>query len=175
MSKGNWEVIHSSKRHDWQTPKGLFNRLDREFGFNLDAAASADNTLCERYLTKDEDALGLDPGKWAKLANFGSIWVNPPYGRDVVKWIRRAIRESKEGSRVVVLTFACTETKWFKEAWDAATEVRFIVGRLKFVNPQTKSVGASAPKGSCLLIFEPHSREKIALQRLPVVSLLQLD
>ena len=175
MSKGNWEAIHSSKRHDWQTPKALFERLDREFNFELDAAASQSNALCDRYLTKSENALELEAGQWAKLANFGSIWVNPPYGRDVVKWIRRGIRESKEGSRVVMLTFACTETKWFKEAYDAATEVRFIVGRLKFINPLTKAVGASAPKGSCLLIFEPHSRETIALQRLPVVSLLQLD
>ena len=62
-----WETIHSSKRMNWRTPTKLFEKLDREFSFKLDAAADHDNHLCDKYLTLAEDSLSLPEGKGAPL------------------------------------------------------------------------------------------------------------
>ena len=167
-SSNQWAAIHSSKRNNWRTPPKLFNVLNQEFGFTLDAAADAENALCKTFLTESDDALSLENGAWANLAQFGSIWCNPPYGRGIDKWIDRGIVESSHGSKVVMLTFACTETRWFSKAWSAATEIRFIQGRLNFIDPDTLKAFRPAPKGSCIFVFEPNS-----LNKTPIMSLFK--
>lgn len=49
--------LHTSKKQDWITPDWLFNQLDREFHFGLDAAASDLNHKCEKYFTEADDGL----------------------------------------------------------------------------------------------------------------------
>jgi len=175
MAKGEkWKAIHSSKRMNWGTPRELFDKLDKEFNFKLDAAADDSNHRCDRYLTEFEDSLNQPKGKWSELSAGGSVWLNPPYGRSIGSWIDKAILESREGCRVVVLVFACTDTRWFKRAWASATEVRFIHGRIRFIDPDTGEPGSPAPKGSCILIFEKPSREHFAYPRLPICSILEM-
>ena len=152
MKSRDWEVIHSSNRNDWQTPSGLFQELDAEFGFKLDAAASDANALCESYFTKEENALSV---RWFEQTS-GPVWLNPPYGRGVGKWVEKAYRESLHGLIVVVLVFASTDTKWFHEYAMRAAEIRFIKGRVRFNHADGIKAGP-APKGSCLLIFDPES------------------
>ena len=175
MAEGKWKVIHSSERMDWATPQSLFAWLDAEFDFRLDAAATAENAKCERFISPETDALGTEP--WAVVAGnqgydsyrqWPSIWLNPPYGRGIGQWVKRAALEAHAGwgATVVVLTFACTDTKWWAEAWEAADEIRFLTGRVHFKDP-TGQVTTAAPKGSALLIFRPFRREGA-----PAVSLV---
>ena len=180
MAEGKWAVQHSSKRHDWATPQSLFDWLDAEFLFVLDAAATADNTKCgAAFISPKDDALSLPVGAWVQkvgvwgginLSKFRpSIWLNPPYGRGISQWVKRAALEAQAGERgatVVGLTFACTDTQWWAEAWAHADEIRFLTGRVHFKDP-TGQVTTAAPKGSALLIFRPVRQEGA-----PVVSLV---
>lgn len=79
--------IWQSNRQDWGTPQWLFDELDREFHFTLDAAATKENTKCASFL---EDGLTQD---WE-----GVVWCNPPYGKGVTpKWIEKAYKENLRG------------------------------------------------------------------------------
>lgn len=92
------QVHYSSKRQDWATPWRLFEMLNREFAFTLDAAAStANRTNCLRHLFVEHvDALTVP---WT-----GSVWCNPPYGRRLGDWVEKAFRESSMcGTQVVVM------------------------------------------------------------------------
>lgn len=85
------KVLFSSKKMDWCTPKQLFNRLDKEFHFVLDAAATAQNAKCSLFFTPETDGLSQswDCG--------GAVFCNPPYGRDIGKWVKKAYEESIGG------------------------------------------------------------------------------
>jgi phage N-6-adenine-methyltransferase len=173
MAEGKWAVQHSSERMDWATPQSLFAWLDAEFIFVLDAAATADNTKCgASFISPEDDALSHPIGAWVQKPEWApdcyqpSIWLNPPYGRGIGQWVKRAALEAQAGATVVVLTFACTDTKWWADAWKQADEIRFLTGRVHFKDP-TGRVKAAAPKGSALLIFRPVRQEGA-----PVVSLV---
>jgi phage N-6-adenine-methyltransferase len=109
-----------------RTPQDFFSRLDREFQFDLDAAATKKNALCERYFTKKDSAFDH---KWT-----GSVYVNPPYGRGIPQWCEKACAESKHNAiTVVMLLPARTDTRWFHDCiMKHPHEVRFLPGRLKF-------------------------------------------
>ena len=59
-------------------------------------------------------------------------YCNPPYGREISKWVEKAYSENKKGVLVVLLLPARTDTKWFHEYIYKKHEIRFIKGRLKF-------------------------------------------
>ena len=122
------KVYHSSKRHDWETPPDLFEVLDREFNFDLDAAASDTNTLCSNWISAEEDALRRE---W-----FGKrIFCNPPYGQTVSKWLEKGRREAErhEVHGVVMLVAARPATNyWWDHIWGHAIQVRWLLGRIKF-------------------------------------------
>jgi hypothetical protein len=86
------ETLFSSVNMEWETPPELFAELDKEFHFTLDVAATAENALCERYYTKETDGLSQS---WQ---TDGVVWCNPPYGRSVAKWVRKAYLESMGGA-----------------------------------------------------------------------------
>lgn len=132
---------------DHRTPLPIFKSLQP---FHLDVAASHENALCERYYTLEEGQDGLEE-PW-----FGvKVWCNPPY-RQVPAWIEKAIHETKEGHAgdVWMLLPARTCTRWFRKAWENASEIRFIHGRLDFTGPHANtSDKASAPFPSILVRF----------------------
>jgi len=124
--------LYSSAKEDWGTPREFFNELDKEFHFILDAAADEENSLCEYCITKE--VCGLKHSWNCDVA--GSVWVNPPYGRDVGKWVAKAHKEAFEHNlNVVMLLAARTDTKWFHEYIykKPGVEIRFIKGRVKFI------------------------------------------
>lgn len=133
--------MFSSKTPEWATPQKFFDALDAEFRFTLDAAASAENHKCARYFTKEDDALKQE---WT-----GMVWLNPPYGRGIGAWVKKAYESALGGALVVCLLPARTDTSWF---WDYCFkgEVRFIRGRLKFGDGKN-----SAPFPSAVVIFRP--------------------
>ena len=148
MTAWTADKLFSSKKQDWATPWHLFNVLDAEFNFTLDAAASPSNHKCHRYLKKD----GLTQS-WTTIARNGAVWLNPPYGKEVGKWVEKAYRESLAGSTVVCLTFARTDTRWWHNWAMKAAEIRLIKGRIKF-----EGATSSAPAPSCLLIFDENRK-----------------
>lgn len=144
------------QRNLWQTPLPLFVALDSEFCLTLDAAASADNALCNRYITAEQDTL-ITP--WGDvLVSPGYVWLNPPYS-DIGPFVQKAADESKNQIGTVMLVPADTSVGWFREAIETASEVRFIVGgRLAFINPVSGKPVSGNNKGSMLIIWHPYPR-----------------
>lgn len=134
-------IHYSSKTDLWSTPQAFFDKVDSEFKFTLDACASSFNTKCHQFFTKEDDGL-------SKTWN-GTVWMNPPYGRMIGKWLQKAYVQALNGATVVCLVPARTDTRWFHD-YCARGEIRFIKGRLKFGGSKN-----SAPFPSALVIFRP--------------------
>lgn len=134
-------VHYSSKTIIWETPQDFFDMLDREFGFEIDVCALPENTKCIRFFSPAEDGL--------KQIWKGICWMNPPYGREIGPWVRKAYESSLTGATVVCLLPARTDTKWWHNYVEKA-EKRFIKGRLKFGGMQN-----SAPFPNVVAIFRP--------------------
>lgn len=120
----------------WATPKWLYDELDEEFHFDYDP--------CPLNSCSDN----LD-GAWGKV-NF----INPPYGRDITKWIIRAYNVALRGAICVLLVPSRTDTRWWHDYIMKASEIRFIKGRLKFGNSKN-----SAPFPSAVVIFRKDTNE----------------
>ena len=128
------DVHYKSNSNDWKTPKALFDYWNNIYHFDIDAAASKENALCERYYTQELDALKQD---WHKDGK--NFWLNPPYGRLIGKFIKKAYEESFKGCNVVCLIPSRTCTQYFHKYVMGASEIHFIKGRLKFINPSFPS------------------------------------
>ena len=142
----NMMVHYSAKTHVWETPQTFFDALDREFNFTLDVCALPDNSKCVRFFSPAEDG-------WVQPWR-GVCWMNPPYGRVIGKWVRKAYESSLEGATVVCLLPARTDTKWWHEYVEDKAERRFIKGRLKFGGAKD-----SAPFPNVIVVFRPPARE----------------
>lgn len=136
------ETLWSSATDNWSTPNELFDELDREFHFDLDPCADDENHKCEQYFTKEQDGLKQDWGGHR-------VFCNPPYGRQIVKWVKKAWEESrKENTLIVMLLPSRTDTKWFQDYVYHRTEIRFISKRIKFGGAEY-----NAPFPSVVVIF----------------------
>lgn len=124
------------------TPDYLFEEINKEFSFTLDACAIAENAKVQRFFSPDDDGL-LQP--WS-----GTVWVNPPYGNQIEKWVAKAYRESFNGVTTVLLLPVRTDVKWFHNWILGKAEIRFIKGRLKF-----GGIKHNAPFPSMLVIYRP--------------------
>jgi len=115
-----------SKSEEYETPKEIFEPLQKEFQLELDVCATKENTKCELFLTKEEDALTKN---WNK-----NFWMNPPFGRNLKKWVQKAYEESQKGFiGVLILPVRCNTLWWHKYIIDTKAEVRFLKGETKFV------------------------------------------
>lgn len=141
----NIDVMYMSKSNEWATPQDFFDELDKEFHFNLDPCATDENHKCERYFTKADDGLSKDWGGYR-------VFCNPPYGRDIPKWVEKSFREGhKDNTIVVMLIPARTDTKYFHDYILHRAEIRFVKGRLKFHGEDGKN--DCAPFPSMVVIF----------------------
>lgn len=131
--------LFTSKTDMWATPIDFFERVNKEFDFDLDVCASEDNHKCDKYFTESDNGLEQE---WN-----GVCWMNPPYGKDIKHWIKKAYEESLKGTTVVCLIPSRTDTKYWHE-YCMKGEIRFVKGRLKFGNGE-----GSAPFPSALVIF----------------------
>ena len=137
------EVMYSSATDVWSTPPWFFQALDNVFHFGLDVCALPDNHKCPHYFTPEQDGLKQD---WT---GHGAVWMNPPYGREISKWIEKAWTSSKQGTTVVCLVPARVDTRWFQN-YCLNAEVFFVRGRLKFGNAES-----CAPFPSAVVCFRP--------------------
>jgi phage N-6-adenine-methyltransferase len=146
--------VHFSSLTDlWATPQAFFDRCNERFGpFDLDVCATDENAKCARYFTAEDDGLSLP---WN-----GKCWMNPPYGREIGRWMKKAYESSLAGATVVCLVPARTDTAWWH---DFATKgrIEFIRGRLKFGGSPN-----SAPFPSALVIFaEPPAEQSSGMPK----------
>ena len=136
-------VHFSSKTDLWATPQEFFDKYNALYGFNLDVCANQDNAKCSNFLSIEDNGLEQE---WR-----GSCWMNPPYGREIIHWMRKAYESSLCGATVVCLVPARTDTKWWHE-YAMKGDIEFIKGRLKFGNSKN-----SAPFPSAVIVFAPNA------------------
>lgn len=151
----NTDVMFSSASAEWETPQDLFDELNNEFHFGIDLAATKENTKCPVYFDMSMDALSFP---WPIGE---TCWLNPPYGRGVGRWVEKAYKDSINGTTIVCLLPARTDTRWFHDyVWDETlnrsrdnVELRLLKGRLKFGGATN-----SAPFPSMIVVFRPPSK-----------------
>ena len=148
------DVHYSSKSDEWETPPEIYADLHKEFAFTLDPASTNQNAVCPKFFTYADDGLSQD---WFH----DIVFLNPPYGRSIKHWIKKAYEESLKGATVVCLIPSRTDTKWWHDYCMQGT-IRFIKGRLKFINrllPSYNDNGnfkrSPAPFPSAIVIFYP--------------------
>lgn len=148
----NIAATQSSKSQEWETPNWLFDALNQEFNFTLDAAANKHNTKCERYYDIESDGL---THQWFRE----TVWINPPYQKSDA-WVEYAYLGAMAGwCTCVLLVAARTDTKrWW--SYIRHGEVRFLKGRLKF--GLTEGVLYSAPFPSAIVIFRKDMQNRSA-------------
>jgi phage N-6-adenine-methyltransferase len=149
------DVLFSSASNEWGTPQSLFDALDREFHFTLDPASTHENAKCKKHYTIEENGL-------AQSWDSEIVFLNPPYGRDIWRWIKKA---SESYAVVVCLIPARTDTSyWQKYVFPIADEVRFLPGRVKFQGGKY-----SAPFPSAVVVFRPVIDRKFFMA-VPVIT-----
>jgi phage N-6-adenine-methyltransferase len=123
--------LFSSSSEKWGTPKEVFDELDHEFHFDLDP--------CPGEATLKTGIRHLLDGLTENWFPYTAAFVNPPYGREIIKWVERAAMFARIGfpredyRKTVLLLPARTDTGWWHELiLPQATEIRFIRGRLGF-------------------------------------------
>ena len=142
MKSSPVSVHFSSASENWATPQDFFDKCSDEFGpFDIDVCAGKENHKCARYFSQAENGL-------AQTWN-GKVWMNPPYGRAIGAWMRKAYESAQAGATVVCLVPARTDTAWWHDC-AAKGMIRFIRGRLKFGGHKH-----SAPFPSALVVFTP--------------------
>lgn len=149
----NTNLMFSSEDLSWETPQWLFDILNDEFNFTLDVCAVEATAKCERYFSPSEDGLSQE---WT-----GICFMNPPYGREIGKWIKKAYEESRKDNCIVVALIASrTDTRYWHDYVMKAKEVRLIKGRLVFGQPGKVNVDP-APFPSAVVVFSNESETPI--------------
>ncbi len=134
------KVHYSSKTDLWATPQDFFDKYDAIYNFELDVCAVKENAKCVKYFTPEQDGLKQE---WS-----GICWMNPPYGREIKKWMQKAYESAGNGTIVVCLVPARTDTRWWHD-YAMKGDVEFIKGRLKFGDVKT-----NAPFPSAVITFK---------------------
>lgn len=140
-------ILYSSQSEIWETPPALFQALNRQFDFQLDVCALPENAKCAHFFTAKEDGLSQD---WA---SYKRVWMNPPYGRPIGKWMQKAYAESRKGCMVVCLVPVRSDTRWWHDWVEGKAHVTFIRGRLQFAPRDRHKKRYPAPFPSAIVIY----------------------
>lgn len=92
----NLKTMFSSATPEWATPQDFFDELNNEFHFTVDVCATKENAKCKRFYDRERNGLAQS---WKN----DICWMNPPYGREISKWVKKA---SEGGGRSSCLSFA---------------------------------------------------------------------
>lgn len=108
----------------WSTPSELVEWMESEYGdYDIDAAASKENAVCEKFYSKETNCLK----RW-----WGSnkhIWLNPPYS-NITPFVKKAIEQMEHNNQIDILLPCDTSTGWFYEAQQRAAEIIWITGEV---------------------------------------------
>ena len=141
-------MIHfKSESNEHYTPLEVLSKSHGFLGWiDLDPCADpGKRVLAQSHFTQEHNGLQRE---W-----YGKVWMNPPYGRTIGHWIRKAYEESLRGNLVVCLVPARTDTAWWHD-YASKGHIEFIRGRLKFGGHSNPAPFPSAivvfPKGGVL-------------------------
>lgn len=136
----NMAAMMSSATDMWETPQWLFDELNAVYRFGTDVCAIPENAKCDCFFSPEQDGLAQE---WR-----GVCWMNPPYGREIGAWVRKAYESAQRGATVVCLLPSRTDTAWWHD-YCMKGKITFLRGRLKF--GQAKN---SAPFPSAIVVFD---------------------
>ena len=150
--------LDADMKNSWGTDPVIFNAMNKEFNFSLDAAANDKNHKVDWYLTKEDDSLSID---WViAIQDHASVrdtavWINPPYGKGYIKkFMQKCIEEKDKGVTSVLLVPATLDAQWLPIS--EISEIRIVTGgRLSFYHPETNKKVNGNTKGSMFVIFRP--------------------
>lgn len=142
----NNKLMFSSENFEWETPSSIYDSINEEYNFTLDVCATHDNAKVKsNYFTMQDDGLSKD---WRNEI----CWMNPPYGKQIGKWIEKAFLSVTDPlsikTKVVCLLPARTDTRWFHD-YCIKGDIKFIKGRIKFNGHKN-----SAPFPSMIVVFD---------------------
>ena len=149
--------LFTSRTEEWETPLYVFLSLNKEFNFQIDVCATSENAKCKVFFDKSVDGLKRE---WSPF----KCWMNPPYGKNISSWMKKAFEESQRGALVVCLIPSRTDTKWWHQWVMKSAEIRFVSGRISFGNSKQ-----SAPFPSCIVIYYPELENPYKLS-VPVIK-----
>lgn len=138
-------VHFSSQSGEWSTPQAFFDKYNALYSFTLDPCATPANAKCAKFYTIADDGLSQD---WSGHV----VWLNPPYGREIGLWMKKAYESAQKGALVVCLVPARTDTNWFHE-YAIKGQINFVKGRLKF-----SGHAHAAPFPSAVVVFLPPNK-----------------
>lgn len=130
----------TSKTNEWTTPQSLFDDLDSTYHFTLDPCSTDENAKCAKHYTVKENGLDRD---WSN----DIVFMNPPYGRQIGAWMKKAYESSLNGATVVCLIPSRTDTTYWHE-YAMKGKITFLRGRVKFGDCKN-----SAPFPSAIVVF----------------------
>lgn len=136
---------------DWYTPPAIVKALGGLEGFDLDPCTPEDPSrlpapTARRMITPSQD--GLATAWWPRAF----VWLNPPYGKGMDKWMAKLANHPGGG---VALVPAHMDPGWmhaFVLNHPNTTAILLTRGRLKFMRPDG-STGTAAPTGSVFVAY----------------------
>jgi len=133
----------TSKTNEWNTPQDFYEMWNDRYNFTLDPCATRENAKCSKFFTEEQDGLKQS---WKDEI----VFMNPPYGRQISKWIKKAHDESINNNAVVVcLIPARTDTSYWHDYIFDKANIIYLRGRLYFGNGK-----GPAPFPSAIVIFD---------------------
>src|SRR5262245_6644474 len=94
--RASQSALFSSKSDEWPTDPKVFEKYNAEYGpFTLDPCATAENAKCPQFFTRGDDGLSQ---RWT-----GRVWMNPPYGRTIGLWMKKAYESVRDGDAEIVV------------------------------------------------------------------------
>lgn len=144
---------YNGNGRDWETPPEVFDPLEREFKFTLDPCATEKTAKCARFFNESDNGLIQDWGH-------ERVFMNPPYGREVYAWTRKAREAAVRGALVVGLLPASCDLAWWHNDIVGHAEVRYIRGRVRFLTGGPYR--ASGFFASVIVIWRPRVDTSVA-------------
>jgi site-specific DNA-methyltransferase (adenine-specific) len=166
MDKNTQKTMFSSKTNEWSTPDDFYQKLNKMFGpFSLDPCSDGINNKTVKFFTPKDNGLEQDWGG-------NNVFMNPPYGREIGKWIKKAYEEGlKPLTQVVCLIPARTDTTYWHEYVMKANLIYFVKGRLKFGDSTN-----SAPFPSAVVVFDSSPYlERYVRKPSPIIGALERE
>lgn len=146
-------ALLSSKNMNWCTPQDFYECLDNEFHFALDAAATDKTAKCRLYYTPETDGLAQswDVG--------GAVFCNPPYGREIGKWVRKFVRRSAGGLSDCTSDSRADRHRLVSRLHIRETGNPFLRGRLRFTD-EDGNAADPAPFPSMVVVYNGKRSEQ---------------
>ena len=148
------------KDPSWRTPQGLWDQLHAEYRFDLDAAASLDNTKRSWFFDGSTPARdGLKSPWLAADGHPARVWCNPPYNPrgEIERWLRKGLDELSRGVFSVFLVPMSSSVGWFNDLVVPYAEWHTFRPRIAFIDPAPGHTRENPKQDNLLVVYDPRS------------------